>query len=141
MSLVLEFLDFSCLNFEEFEISSLPYRKVSNGINIFGICKKKNCPAYNKEVIVPLEKINTYDLIKEREKMCCPLCQGHILPLTVGFYLCDYQREGNIFEDGIKTMNIEGKSDKEKIIKYYNPNDNMTSLYTKLIIKVSYYIN
>ena len=26
------------LNIKEFEISSLPYRKVSNGINVFGIC-------------------------------------------------------------------------------------------------------
>ena len=34
------------------------YRKVTKGINIFGICKFKKCLAYQKEVVVRIKKKN-----------------------------------------------------------------------------------
>jgi hypothetical protein len=39
-----------------FSKKALSYRKVTKGINIFGICKFKKCKAYKKEVVVRIKK-------------------------------------------------------------------------------------
>ena len=69
------------------------YRKITKGINIFGICKFKKCLAYQKEVVVRIKK-KKFDLIEERNDLFCPECETLIVPKTVGFYLCKFKIYG-----------------------------------------------
>jgi len=69
------------------------YRKITKGINIFGICNFKKCKAFKKEVVVRIKK-KKLDLIKERDELFCPECEATIIPKTVGFYLCEFKIYG-----------------------------------------------
>lgn len=132
----MDFIDFR--KFEECEIPSQVYGKIANGINIYGICNSKKCPAYGKESIASLKGVKTFVLNEEILSIKCPECNLIIKPLTVGFYLCNYKIEGEYIYGGIiKKLCINGKSEKDKMIKYYNPNNNEKYTFIKLIIKVS----
>ena len=76
--LCLNFTDLSKQIYKECLITNdAPYyRTIAQGINICGNCKYENCDAYNDEVCVPLNGINTFNLIKERENLKCPACRG-----------------------------------------------------------------
>ena len=117
------------------------YNTVTNGINIYGICKYKKCSAYNKEVIVPLENVEYLDLINERENFLCPECEALINPRTIGFHLCEYKIKGTKFENG-KGIPFEfnGKADNKDSVQYYNPDKNGETTIVELIIKITKYL-
>ena len=86
------------------------YLSVSNGINLFGICKNINCNAYNKEVNSKFG-YGTFDLIKDLDPdsyKCpkCPVCEFLLLKLeTCGFMKCKYTYEGKKL-DGLKQVHV-----------------------------------
>ena len=86
------------------------YLSVSNGINLFGICKNINCNAYNKEVNSNFG-YGTFDLIRDLDPdshKCpkCPVCEFSLLKLeTCGFMKCKYTYEGKKL-DGIKQVPV-----------------------------------
>ena len=86
------------------------YLSVSNGINLFGICKNINCNAYNKEVNSNFG-YGTFDLIRDLapdSHKCpkCPVCEFSLLKLeTCGFMKCKYTYEGKKL-DGIKQVPV-----------------------------------
>ena len=69
------------------------YRYVTPGINLYGVCKTKDCKAFNKEVIEMI-KDNELDLTKQKGMMHCPICKTMINCNTVGFYKCYYNIYG-----------------------------------------------
>ena len=73
--------------------SNIIYGTPNKGINIYGFCKEKNCIAYNKEVVVPINK-NYFDLLRQKHDLKCPKCNNIIIPNTVGFLQCEYKVKG-----------------------------------------------
>ena len=138
----LNFTDLSKQIYEEFNFTdnAPSYRIVGKGMNIYGICKYKNCEAFEKEVIVPLNNMK-YNLIKEKDNLKCPACEGLIVPKTVGFYLCEYKIKGTKFENGkCFPFEFNGKSDKNNSIQYYNPDKNGVTTIVELIIEITKYL-
>ena len=132
------FVDF--IRAEEYEISKL-YRKITNGINIYGVCNFKKCLVFNKEIIIHLKGITSLDLKEEFHSFRCPICDNIIIPLTLGFYLCKYKIEGKKLEYGeIKRICINNKSDNVNMILFYNLKNNNESLFLELKITVRYFI-
>ncbi len=117
------------------------YRKVTKGINIFGICNFKKCKAYKKEVVVKVEK-KKLDLIKERDELFCPECEAYIIPKTVGFYLCKFVIYGKKLEGGKEESfrNKEDEANKKDSLKYFDPELNGEVMVTELVFEVLEYL-
>ena len=73
------------------------WRAVGKGINLYGICKNKNCVACGHQVIKPVfsKEYNVYD---EGFMGICPMCGKHFDLDTCSFYYCDYKVEGTYFD-------------------------------------------
>ena len=117
------------------------YRKVTKGINIFGICNFKKCKAYKKEVVVRIKK-KKLDLIKERDELFCPECEATIIPKTVGFYLCKFRIYGKKIEnDRVEPFeNDEDKANNKDSLKYFDPELNGEVTVIELIFEVLEYL-
>ena len=139
----MNFTDLSKQKFQEFSISrtSPIYRIAQPGLNICGDCKCENCIAFNNEVIIPLGRINRFDLIKERANLRCPSCRNLIEPKTVLFYLCKYKINGKNFEnDKVKSFEFYGEAANKYSFQYYDPMDNGKALIIELIIEILKYL-
>ena len=135
----IKFTDMSKKKTEEqyFSDKAPSYRLISQGINIYGICKFKKCIAYEKEVICPLKNIKRFDLIKEKDDLLCPKCEAIISPKTIGFYRCEYRIKGTkYFNKEVKDFQFEGKAENKNSIQYYNPDKNGEIILTELIIEI-----
>ena len=117
------------------------YRKVTKGINIFGICKFKKCLAYQKEVVVRIKK-KKFDLIEERNDLFCPECEALIVPKTVGFYLCKFKIYGKKLEDGQEQefSNESDEASNKDTLKYFDPELSGNITITQLIFEVEKYL-
>jgi hypothetical protein len=117
------------------------YRKVTKGINIFGICNFKKCKAYKKEVVVRIKK-KKLDLIKERDELFCPECEAVIIPKTIGFYLCKFVIYGKKVENKIEEdfRNEEDEANNKDSLKYFDPELNGEVTVTELIFEVLEYL-
>lgn len=137
------FTDLSKQIYEEhyFSDKAPSYRVICKGINIYGICKSKKCKAYNKEVIAPLKKRKEFDLIKERDNLECPECEGIISPKTVGFHLCEYKIKETKYENGeVIPFEFNAKADNKDSVQYYNPDKNGQTTIAELIIEITKYL-
>ena len=101
--------------------SNIIYGTPNKGINIYGFCKEKNCIAYNKEVVVPINK-NYFDLLSEKHDLKCPKCNNIIIPNTVGFLQCEYKVKGKKLKN-CEEFNFKEIADKSG--KYYNSKENI----------------
>ena len=120
-----------------FSYKAPKWRRVKEGLNIFGICKKKNCQAFNKEVIHKVGNNKNYNLQENIINIKCPICGGIIIPITCGFWKCEYQFEGDKIENGeLKHVNIKCRETKDDNFEYYNPFDNGSVIWTNLNIYV-----
>ena len=123
-----------------FSSSAPSYRKAKKGINIFGICKKSGCKAYEKEVVVPVSK-NKVDLIEEKFSFHCPECDSIIEPKTVGFWLCRYHIYGKKI-DGDKLVDFDSGYEEAKDsehLRYFDPKENGEAFFFKLIFEITDY--
>jgi hypothetical protein len=115
------------------------YRNISQGINIYGICKGRKCEVYEKEVIVPLKNITKFDLVNKKYDLECPVCGGVIIPKTLGFHLCEYNIKGKKFiNDKAESFETNGKADNNDSILYFNPDKNGETIIIELQIEVKY---
>ena len=97
------------------------YRTVTNGMNLFGVCKNKKCAAYKKEVIYQFG-YGTFDLFKENEEIVCPSCEN-LLPIidTCAFLYCKYTYCGTKFENGkIEKVEYSNKNTKKDAVEYFD---------------------
>ena len=121
------------------------WRYISEGLNIFGICKNKDCEAYKKEVIYRTlenhgslpEKGIVFNMIKNSNKIKCPICNRIFDPITCGFYKCEYQFIGKKNEDGVEEdYDSKTRETKGGDMEYYEPNKGKKAKWFKLKIFV-----
>ena len=111
------------------------WRRVSIGLNLFGKCINKNCQAFNQEVIYMAGINNIFDFNLRRKSIICPICSKNFLPITMGFWRCEYQIKGEKFKNGdYEEININGKETFENDFEYFDPNSNDTVSWSYLTI-------
>ena len=119
----------------EFSNSAPKWRSVTQGLNLFGICKNVECNAYNNEVIFKVGINKKYNLQENVLNIKCPMCNGIIVPKTCGFWNCEYQFLGDKIEGGtLKHVDTQYKETKDDDFEYFNPYDNDSALWTNLTI-------
>ena len=114
------------------------WRKVQEGLNIFGICCNPKCIAYKKEVVfMPLligQKFNLNDNITYIQ---CPICKTIIKLKSCGFWKCEYQFIGQKIKDGrLIDFDSKPRETKDDVFEYYDPSENGNATWTKLIIYI-----
>ena len=115
------------------------WRKVTKGLNIFGLCNNSKCQAFKKEVIhrIFFKEQLKFDLKKEVYNIKCPICYKIIKVKTCGFWQCEYQFCGKIIENGdIKDYESEPKETKNDEFEYFDPYKNGETEWAELIIYV-----
>lgn len=50
-------------------------------------------------MVIFMYKLGTFDLIKDRKKVACPICKKYFKPETCGFTLCSYTISGKFLDD------------------------------------------
>ena len=119
----------------EFSDSAPKWRSVTQGLNLFGICKNGKCIAHNKEVVFQVGINKKYNLQENVLNIKCPMCIGIIVPKTCGFWNCEYQFEGDKIEEGeLKHIDTKSKETKDDDFEYFNPYENDSALWTNLTI-------
>ena len=123
----------------KFSKNAKKWRKVSQGLNLFGKCINKKCEAYGNEVIF-IAGINVkFDINLKAKEIVCPICSKNFIPNTLGFWKCEYQIKGEKLKDGeYIPVNINGKETKGNNFEYYDTNESGTAFWSKLIICVGY---
>ena len=120
-----------------FSDSSHEWRMVTEGLNLFGICKNKDCRAFDKEVVHIVGIDRKFNLQNNVLNITCPICKGIIIPKTCGFWKCEYQFVGDKIEEGkLKHIDTKSKETKGDNFEYFDPYDNGSSLWTNLDIYV-----
>lgn len=137
----LNFVDVQSLQIKNLNFSSNAprWRVVKKGLNIFGICKNKNCEAYNKEVVFTNECYGIlnkeFKLNEQIENIKCPICWKIIIPKTCGFWDCEYQFIGNKIENGEKKyIDTKSKETEGNKFEYFDPYENGSVMWTDLTI-------
>ena len=112
------------------------WRQVSIGLNLFGKCINKECKAFNEEVIYRVGINQKFDLNSDdRKRIKCPICSKNFLPITMGFWKCEYQIKGEKFRNGnYEEVNINGKETKGDDFEYFNPYKIETASWSNLMI-------
>ena len=111
------------------------WRKISIGLNLFGKCTNKNCQAFNKEVTYYAGINIIFDINVQRRNIICPICSKNFLPVTMGFWKCEYQIKGEKFKNGeYEEININGKETFGNNFEYFDPISNETTYWSSLII-------
>ena len=118
------------------------WRKINEGLNIFGICENENCSVKGKEVIfktqLTWEGLH-FRLNEKLENIKCPICKGFFKPKTCGFWRCEYQFVGrNInYKKGKKECYIsEPHETIDDAFEYFDPIENGIKTWEELSIFV-----
>ena len=121
----------------KFSKNAPEWRRVQDGLNLFGKCIYKQCEAYNKEVVDPKSNNIKFSIDEEKRNIKCPICGKNFMPLTFGFWKCEYQIKGvRLKNGGYEDVNINGKETNGDDFEYYDPSDNGTSYWDSLTIFV-----
>ena len=114
------------------------WRKVQEGLNIFGICCNPKCIAYKKEVVfMPSLFDHKFNLNDNITNIKCPICKTIIKLKTCGFWKCEYQFIGQKIENGILIdFDSKPKETKNNEFEYYDPSENGKATWTKLLIYI-----
>ena len=119
------------------------WRKVKEGLNIFGFCPDKGCITNKKEVVYIPKAMDIKDnhfmfnIIEERENMLCPICKTIIKAKTIGFYKCEYQIIGRKIENGkLIEYDSKPKETKDDNFEYFSPDENGEVEWTKLFVYI-----
>ena len=115
------------------------WRNISIGLNLFGKCINKNCKAFNQEVIYPVGINIKFDLTSRRKEIKCPICSKNFLPVTMGFWKCEYQIKGEKFKNGeYEEINLNGKETVGDNFEYYDQNKNKVVSWSYLSVFTGY---
>ena len=124
----------------EFCKNAPKWRIVNIGLNIFGICKNKNCEANGKEVVYNTEILKDklhFILNEEIANIRCPLCKKIFKPKTCGFWECEYQFSGKKINDGeVEYYDSKPKETKGDEFEYFDPFGNKKVQWIELNIYV-----
>ena len=117
-----------------FNNNAKDWNKVITGLNVSGICNNNGCEAYKKSVDCQIG-LGTFDLVRDADRIKCPMCNEEIEPTTCCFSRCQYKFEGKKKLNG-KTEFV--KSDWKRVEKdyeYYDPNKSGIVNWLMLIIE------
>ena len=96
---------------------------------------KKNCAAYNKEVVFQAGVNLRSNLQDNVTNIKCPICLGILLPKTCGFYKCKYKFQGDKIAEGqLKHINIWPKETIGDNFDYFDPFENGSVIWINLDI-------
>ena len=76
------------------------WRCAAPGLCLEGICKNKNCPAFEKQVIMNLH-FTSFDLTHDNFGCLCPICYQEVTPTTCGFSNCRWKWVGRKIDQKI----------------------------------------
>ena len=111
------------------------WRVVLQGLNLFGKCINKKCKAYNEEVIHQVGMNKKFDFNLDRKRIECPICSKNFIPVTMGFWKCEYQIKGEKFKDGdYQEIDINGKETKGDNFEYYDPYKDGTTSWSNIFV-------
>ena len=138
---LIDFVDVSTGKIKSLEFSenAPKWRKVSKGLNIFGICNNPKCEAFKKEVVYPLKlnKILKFSLKDEILSIKYPICNKIIKPKTCGFWKCEYQFVGTTLKEGnVNNYESKPKETKNNDFEYFDPFENGEVEWVDLVIFV-----
>ena len=107
---------------------------ITTGLNVSGICNNGNCIAYKKSVDCQIG-LGTFDLVRDADKIKCPMCKEEMEPTTCCFSKCQYKFEGKKKVEGkTEYVNREWKR-VEKDYEYYDPQESGIVRWLMLIIE------
>ena len=93
---------------------------ITTGLNVTGICKNDQCRACNNKVDCRIG-LGTFDLVRDADRIKCPICKEEMEPLTCCFSECQYKFEGKKRSNG-KTEYVKSEWKRvEKDYEYYDP--------------------
>ena len=107
---------------------------IVTGLNVRGICNNFGCEAY-KQLVDCQIGLGTFDLVRDADRIKCPMCNEEIEPTTCYFSRCQYKFEGKKKLNG-KTEYV--KSDWKRVEKdyeYYDPEKSGNVNWLMLIIE------
>ena len=138
---LLDFVDVSSGKIKKLVFSDKApiWRKVSKGLNIFGICNNSKCKAWKKEVVYTnkLEEKLIFILNNEILNIKCPICSKIIKPKTCGFWECEYQFVGNkIVEGEVKLFDSKTRETNGGDFEYFDAFENGETQWVELTIYV-----
>ena len=115
------------------------WRKVCEGLNLFGKCIYSKCQAFKKEVIYKVGINKKFDFNLQKKQIECPICKKNFVPKTLGFWKCEYQIKGEKLKEGdYYKVNINGKETKGDDFEYFDTDENGTTTWTELVIFACY---
>jgi hypothetical protein len=128
----------------EFSKTAPKWRRVKEGLNIFGFCPNKECITNKNEVVYIPEEMDIkdnyfkYNIFENIKNMKCPICKRVIKAKTIGFYECEYQIIGEkIDEEGnLKQYDSKPKETEDNKFEYFDPDENGVITWSSLIIYV-----
>ena len=138
---MIDFVDVSSKKVKYVSETIFNWREFPSHLNIFGICNNSKCEDFKKEVVHQVyfdegKKIK-FDLKEKKFDIKCPKCCKIIKTITCGFWECEYQFSGKLFEEGnIKNYESEPKETKNKEIEYFDPDKNGEKEWAELIIYI-----
>ena len=92
-----------------FNNNAKDWNKIITGLNVSGICNNYGCQAYKKSVDCQIG-LGTFDLVRDADRIKCPMCNEEIEPTTCCFSKCQYKFEGKKKLNGKQNMlNLSGK--------------------------------
>ena len=107
---------------------------ITKGLNVTGICKNDQCRACNNEVDCRIG-LGTFDLVRDADRIKCPICKEEMEPLTCCFSKCQYKFEGKK-KSNRKTEYVKSEWKRvEKDYEYYDPNKSGIVNWLMLIIE------
>ena len=138
---VLDFVDVSSGKIKKLVFSDKApiWRRVSKGLNIFGICNNSKCKAWKKEVVYTneLEEKLIFILNNEILNIKCPICSKIIKPKTCGFWKCEYQFVGKKIEEGeVKFFDSKTRETNGEDFEYFDAFENGETQWAELTIYV-----
>ena len=93
---------------------------ITTGLNVTGICKNDQCRACNNKVDCKIG-LGTFDLVRDADRIKCPICKEEMEPLTCCFSKCQYKFEGKK-KSNRKTEYVKSEWKRvEKDYEYYDP--------------------
>ena len=107
---------------------------ITTGLNVTGICKNDQCRACNNKVDCRIG-LGTFDLVRDADRIKCPICKEEMEPLTCCFSKCQYKFEGKK-KSNRKTEYVKSEWKRvEKDYEYYDPIKSGTVNWLMLIIE------
>ena len=117
-----------------FNSNAKDWNKVITGLNVSGICNNYHCEAYKKSVDCQIG-LGTFDLVRDADRIKCPMCNEEIEPTTCYFSRCQYKFEGKKKLNG-KTEYVNSWWKKvEKDYEYYDPKKSGNVNWLMLVIE------